>query len=113
MGFTPFTARIEPGRSATTIALGGELDMATAPLLEERLVRAESDGPKAILIDLRELTFMDSTGLHAFVSARNRAETNGRQLHLIGAIAPVRCMFELIDQGFLLNDENVASVLQR
>ena len=109
MGFMPFTARIEPGRSATTIAVSGELDMATAPILEEQLVRAESDGTTALLIDLRELTFMDSTGLHAFLAARNRAETNGRQLLLIGANPPVRRMFELTGQGFLLDDENVAA----
>jgi hypothetical protein len=44
MGFMPFTARIELGRSAITIALSDELGMATAPILEEHLVRAESDG---------------------------------------------------------------------
>ncbi len=113
MGFTPFTARIEPDRSATTIALSGELDMASAPILEEQLARAESDGATAILIDLRELTFINSTGLHVFLAARNRAETNGRQLLLIRAIAPVRRMFELTGQSFLLDDEEVASVLQR
>ena len=90
MGSAPFTARVEPGPRATTIALGGELDMATAPILEEHLVRAEADGVVAILIDLRELTFMDTTGLHAFLAARSRAEGKGRTLLLVGAKEPVR-----------------------
>jgi anti-sigma B factor antagonist len=113
MGSAPLTARVLPGRSVTTIALSGELDMGTVTILEEHLVRAESEGATAILIDLRELTFMDSTGLHAFLAARNRAEMTGRQLLLIGAKAPVRRVFEITGQDVLLDDENVASVLQR
>jgi hypothetical protein len=38
---------------------------------------------------------MDSTGLRALLAARNRPETNDRQLPLIEAIAPARRMFEL------------------
>lgn len=112
MGFEVFTAQVESGRGATKIVLSGELDMATAPILEEHLVRVESDGATAILVDLRELTFLDSTGLHAVLAARNRAEANRRQLLLIGATAPVRRVFELTGQDLLLDGENVASVLQ-
>ena len=113
MGFEVFTAQVESGRGATKIALSGELDMGTAPILEEHLVRAESVGATTILVDLRELSFMDSTGLHAFLAARDRAEANGRQLLLIGAKAPVRRLFELTGQDLLLDGENVASVFQR
>ena len=111
MGSAPFTARVEPGPRATTIALGGELDMATAPILEEHLVRAEEDGVVAILIDLREVTFMDTTGLHAFLDARSRAEENGRKLLLVGAKEPVRRVFEATGHGSLLDGQDVVSVL--
>lgn len=104
MGFEVFTAQVGSGRGPTKIVLGGELDMATAPILEEHLLRAESDGATTILIDLRELTFVDSSGLHAFLSARSRAEMNGRQLLLIGAKAPVRRVFELTGQELHLAD---------
>ncbi len=113
MGSAPFTVRVVSGIVETTIALSGELDMATVPTLEEHLVRAESDGAAAIMIDLRELTFMDSTGLHAFLGARNRADTTGRPLLLIGAQAPVRRLFKLTGQDGLLDDENVVGVLRR
>ena len=56
---------IEQGRS---IRLAGELDMRTGPELDLVLDEAvEQGGP--ILVDLSELTFMDSTGIHAFLRA--------------------------------------------
>ena len=56
---------IEEGRS---IRLAGELDMSTAVPLEEVLGRAVEHGG-AITIDLSEVTFMDSTGIGAFLRA--------------------------------------------
>ena len=50
------------------IRLEGELDMSTAPALEEALRPAVDEGG-AILIDLSGLTFMDSTGIGAFIRA--------------------------------------------
>jgi anti-anti-sigma factor len=108
MGFAPFTARVEPGTSATTIALSGELDMATVPILEEHLVQAESGGVAAIVIDLVDLTFIDSVGLRAFLAARERAEANGRQLLMFGAKPQVRRVFEITGKESLLESENIA-----
>jgi anti-sigma B factor antagonist len=108
MGSPPFTARVEPGTNATTIALSGELDMATVPILEEHLVRAEADGVAAIVIDLVEVTFIESVGLHAFVAARERAEANGRRLLLFGVKPELRRVFELTRTEFLLESESVA-----
>ena len=63
---------IEQGR---TIRLAGELDMSNASKLDEVLqAAAEQGGP--ILVDLSGLTFMDSTGINAFV--RTAASVHGR-----------------------------------
>lgn len=110
MGFASFTARVEPGNSATTIALSGELDMSTVPILEEHLERIEAEGVKAIVVDLVELTFMESLGVHAFVTARKRADANGRQLLLVGAKPTVRRVFELTGTDSLLTSENIAAL---
>jgi len=56
---------IELGR---TIRLAGELDLSNKAELDEVLEAAVEDGG-AILVDLSELTFMDSTGIHAFLRA--------------------------------------------
>jgi anti-anti-sigma factor len=47
------------------LSMAGELDMSTAPALEAAVERAQ--GGSAILIDLRELTFIDSTGIRALL----------------------------------------------
>ena len=108
MGSTSFTARVLPGTSATTIALSGELDLATLPILQETLIRTEADGVTAIVIDLVELTFIESSALHALVAARERAEATGCQLLLFGAKPEVRRVFELTGQGSLLESLNIA-----
>jgi anti-sigma B factor antagonist len=111
MGFEVFTAQVESSRGAKRIALSGELDIGTVPILEEHLVRAEAEGVAAIVIDLRELTFVETMGLRVFLAARERAEANGRQLLLVGANAPVRRVFELTGKVSLLADQDVVSVL--
>ena len=56
---------IEQGRS---IRLSGELDMSSAPELD-RVLEAAVEHGGAVLVDLSELTFMDSTGINAFLKA--------------------------------------------
>jgi len=57
--------------------LHGELDMATAPLLARSLSTTLDTGPSSVALDLSELTFVDSTGLNAFVTASRRADRIG------------------------------------
>src|SRR4051794_24989479 len=45
------------------LALSGELDISSAPRVEEELTRIEADPPALLVLDLRGLAFMDSTGL--------------------------------------------------
>src|SRR4051794_9411340 len=65
--------KTETQGNAVRIALSGELDISTAPRVEEELRRVEEDRPAVIVLDLRELEFMDSTGLRVIVSADGRA----------------------------------------
>jgi anti-anti-sigma factor len=59
------------------LSVTGELDMATAPELEEAVERAQ--GGSAIIIDLRDLTFIDSSGiralLHVYAAGQNGHST--------------------------------------
>ena len=112
MGSAPFTARIESGKNVATIALSGELDLETVPVLEEHLVRIEADGVAVIVVDLVELTFMESLGVHAFIAARERAFANGRQLLLLGAKPSVRRVFELTGTAFLLERADARVFIQ-
>jgi anti-sigma B factor antagonist len=95
------------------VAVRGELDMATAPRLDGCLAPIEDEGVSAIILDLRELTFIDSFGLRALLRARERAETHLRRLILVGANASARRLFEITRTERLLDDEDTADVLSR
>jgi anti-sigma B factor antagonist len=108
MGSTPgFQARAEVGSGVAVIALSGELDMDSTPALEQVLEQFERDGTSKVVLDLHELTFMDSTGLHSFLQAWKRASLNGHQLVLTGATPFLRRLFEITKTEFLLDDQRV------
>lgn len=65
------------------LALRGELDMATVPELEQELLRASENGPGMIVLDLRELDFIDSTGLRTLLVEHERSRESGRELALV------------------------------
>jgi anti-sigma B factor antagonist len=99
-----FEARSQEKHGVATIALSGELDMATAPILSDNLAPFEGNGVSTIVLDLHDLTFIDSTGLLAFLEARRRAMSNGHRLLLSGAGPAARRLFELTGTQFLLDE---------
>ena len=100
----PFGARSQEKDGVATIALSGELDMATAPILSDSLAPFEGNGVSTIVLDLHDLTFIDSTGLHAFLEARNRAMSNGQRLLVRGASPTAQRHVEIVGLQFLLDD---------
>jgi anti-sigma B factor antagonist len=67
----------------------GELDLGTVEQFRQALSEAESERTD-LVIDLRDLTFIDSTGLHELIQARQRLEQQGRRLALVRGKAPVQ-----------------------
>lgn len=55
----------------------------------------EQDGVGAVLIDLRDVTFVDSTGLHTFLKAKSRAADNGHRFALVGANGQLKRILEV------------------
>jgi anti-sigma B factor antagonist len=102
-----FETRVEGHDGVAVMALSGELDMAAAPILRENLARLEDRGAATIMLDLGEVTFIDSTGVHEFVEARSRAQDNGHRLRLSGASPAARRLFELTGTRFLLDEQRV------
>ena len=108
MGSTPeFQVHAEVGSGIAVLALSGELDMGSSPTLERVLQQFERDGTSKVVLDLHELTFVDSTGLHSFLQAWKRASLNGHQLVLTGATPFARRLFEVTKTEFLLDDQGV------
>jgi anti-sigma B factor antagonist len=81
--------------------VAGELDMATSPILEGWVTAAERIGISEIVVDLGHVTFIDTSGLHLFLDAAKRGTRSGRRLTIVGALAPVRRIFELTDTTHL------------
>jgi anti-sigma B factor antagonist len=79
-----FIFQIDTSRTAGkyVICLKGELDLNASPELESALLEAEQTDAKQIVVDLRELTFVDSRGLAVLVHAAGRSAANGDQLRI-------------------------------
>jgi anti-sigma B factor antagonist len=83
----------EPGRARVT--LHGELDLATAPDLAQQLRELGESGVDHVLLDLRELEFMDSTGLRLVMSEDAAARADGRTFEVIRGGPAVQRIFDL------------------
>jgi anti-sigma B factor antagonist len=77
------------------IALSGELDLASSGALEDELARVATSGVTQIVVDLRDLEFMDSTGLSTLVKAHQRAEVAGQQFGLVRGPQQVQRLLSL------------------
>jgi anti-anti-sigma factor len=62
--------------------LSGELDLATEGRVRQALLQLLSSRPRRLVIDMGAVSFIDSTGLRALLSARNRASTTGTRIVL-------------------------------
>jgi anti-anti-sigma factor len=104
---SPFEITIEEGEGKTRLALAGELDIASAPQFEEGLEKAEANGPAVLLLDLRKVEFMDSTGLRAVIAADERARSEGRRLVIVRGTPAVERVFSVtqLDQRLEIVDE--------
>ena len=79
-----------------TVALRGEIDLSTAGAVKSALSAAMTDaGDATLVVDLRKLTFMDSSGLHALCALREQAIRRGNRLVLIRGPRQVHRVFEL------------------
>lgn len=78
-----FSVRVERRGDAAVVVPTGELDLATAPALEASLARAFEDDCGHVVLDLRELEFIDSSGLRTLLTARRRAEDAGQRFSLV------------------------------
>jgi anti-sigma B factor antagonist len=95
----PLTVTAAREDDGVRVTLAGELDIGSAPEVEEVLRKVESDGVQTLTIDLRGLTFMDSTGLRMLVAADKRAKDEGRALRIIRGPAPVQRILDLTGLG--------------
>lgn len=78
------------------LRLTGELDLATAGRLREALEEAHDRGQKTVVLDLSELRFIDSSGLHELVVAFNRQRAAGGDVILRAPTDQTRRVLEIV-----------------
>jgi anti-sigma B factor antagonist len=78
----PFEIDVQEREGSVLVRLSGEIDLAAVEAIETELLPLEKRFPTVIL-DLRGVTFLDSTGLRAIVSADARARKNGSELKIV------------------------------
>lgn len=89
---TETPVRIRPVVSVSTfhgpdrpvVRVGGEVDLATAPLLDRHLSTTIGPHEPEVVIDLRMVSFMDASGLAVLIRADNQARSHGGRLRLTG-----------------------------
>jgi anti-sigma B factor antagonist len=79
------------------LAVRGEIDLASADDFRRALESLIGEGRSPALVDLSEVTFIDSTGMAALVSARSTADAAGVELVLVRPSPQARMVLELTD----------------
>ena len=107
-----FGVRIDRRNGIAHVRLQGELDLATAPTIQEHLPALEADGVRAVILDLRDLAFIDCTGLRALFNAWSYANHNGHRLAFVGATKRARELFKLTGTERILDGPHAMPLLK-
>jgi anti-sigma B factor antagonist len=96
------TQRLDDGTCVVSVA--GEIDLYSAPEFERHLLGAASDGGPALVVDLGECSFIDSTALGLLLEANRRLNGSARSLVLVSDNRNIRKVFEVtgLDRVFTI-----------
>ncbi len=97
----PFDVRVTEAGDSTVVAFTGDLDVVAVPRANRTLEDAQSESATVVL-DLRQLRFMDSSGLRVVLAAQRRASDHRARLLVAPGEAGVRRLFELSGVGALI-----------
>jgi anti-sigma B factor antagonist len=75
-GTEPITTSVEHRDGVTVLAVGGEIDLVTAPSFEKAINDVLANDPPSLVIDLSEVTFLASAGLQLLVATNERIGTS-------------------------------------
>jgi anti-anti-sigma factor len=90
-----FSVEVQDGDEAVVIGVSGELDLASSPELERELERGSAPDAELLIIDLRKLEFMDSTGLSVLVRAHQKVTQSGKRFAVVKGPQQVQRLLSL------------------
>lgn len=82
----------EPENRRSVMSVGGELDADNYEILESKLAQLDGD----VVIDLAELTFIDSSGVSTILSGRELAASKGSSVTVVGACGVVARIVKIV-----------------
>ena len=100
---SPLSCSVEARGDTAFVAPVGELDIATAPLVDGWLADARCAGSEVLILDLRNTTFIDSTAVHLALAWHERARCLRFRFALIEGPEAVRRVIDLAGAHPVLN----------
>ena len=99
-----FRVDVETSNGPAVVVVAGELDLYTAPELRERLARVDEGGAERVVLDLSQVTLVDSMALGVLLGAKKRLATHAGSLDLVVSKPDIRRIFEItmLDRVFTL-----------
>src|SRR4051812_47730187 len=101
----PFACSVESDRALARVRVRGEIDLETVGAVENRLRSARDTGVQRIELDLADVTFIDSTGLHLVLRWAAESSRDGFAFAVADCSSQVRRVFELTKTGYLLDGQ--------
>ena len=86
---------MDAGRGRLVVVCRGELDLSNAPDLRASMIRAIETGKRHLVVDLTEVTFLDSTVMTVLVERRRELAARDGTLGLVGVDSDVRAIFDI------------------
>lgn len=86
---------MKPERDAVRVCPCGDLDIATAGIVRARVAELTTAGFRRVVIDLRDVTFLDSTGVHLMVDLEMASRAEGWRFAIVEGPAEVQRAFEV------------------
>ena len=112
MNKEPASSNTTPSQSRTNVLpLKGEIDLHVSPSVTTSLNEMIVKKPERLVVDLSEVSYIDSAGLAALIEAMQKVEDYGGKFALAGLQETVRSIFEIsrLDQVFqIFPDANAA-----
>ena len=84
-----------PAEGLALVALAGELDLHTASTFKEALLQATDIGPRRVVVDLSEVTFIDSTALGVLIGGAARLQAADGMLDIVCPSDKIRRIFKI------------------
>jgi anti-sigma B factor antagonist len=106
-----FFCDVRPDRDRVVVRVAGELDMAAAPAVAAAVDELLGARFARVVIDLSDLSFLDSAGVHMLVSVHHAAAERTCELSLVRGPRNVQRVFELTgaDSMFAFDGERVGA----